>query len=436
MSAPSAFPVAQALTTRYFSHLLHYVRHPGLVYFDVVLPIAQSPAEHIEKLLIREHPYVLSMHVCAGMIAWTFASGTITGNYSSVDRLWSVVPAVYAWLFFLQAWPDFDYRLFALAAVTTIWASRLTFNFWRRGGYNGEEDYRWPWLRSIIKEPYGVVGAVAWHIFSFAFISVYQCLLLWAIIVPIGLEVYTVRYRPKQVLSRTRSVYVPWTHYDTAATVLALACIALEAVADNQQWTFQTQKHKLLAAERARLDRGPSAVHTGRASASMSGKSVVAPSSGSDREILGRLPAPYHIGFPTTGLFKYSRHANYFGEISLWFCLHLYVVAATATSTTLSVKPNLPFDAAVTLALSADWSTLFVVTGRATARVAAIPLARWSLTGALNLLMLFNGSTAITEWITERKYPWYKEYVVRTSRWMPFFSGGEVVAPRKGPADS
>ena len=67
---------------------------------------------------------------------------TATGNYSQVDKLWSIVPFVYCWLVVC------DERTLLMAIVATIWGIRLTWNFNRRGGYkwppwDGDEDYRW-----------------------------------------------------------------------------------------------------------------------------------------------------------------------------------------------------------------------------------------------------------------------------------------------------
>lgn len=46
-------------------------------------------------------------------------------------------------------------RLDHVMAVSIIWSARLTFNYWRKGGYTvGSEDYRWP----IVKERIGTAG--------------------------------------------------------------------------------------------------------------------------------------------------------------------------------------------------------------------------------------------------------------------------------------
>lgn len=59
-----------------------------------------------------------------------------------VDQIWSISPVVYAWYFTHMS--DYHPRLIALALLISVWGARLTYNFYRKGGYNGEEDYRWP----------------------------------------------------------------------------------------------------------------------------------------------------------------------------------------------------------------------------------------------------------------------------------------------------
>ena len=71
----------------------------------------------------------------------------LTKNVSQVDKMWSVLPAIYAWMCVV------DSRTLLMASLSTIWSARLTYNFHRRGGYSwppwhGEEDYRWEILRT------------------------------------------------------------------------------------------------------------------------------------------------------------------------------------------------------------------------------------------------------------------------------------------------
>lgn len=66
-----------------------------------------------------------------------------------VDKLWSIAPVCYFWHFALHdrlahgAGVPLNYRLVCMAALATLWGSRLTYNFARKGGYRwAEEDYR------------------------------------------------------------------------------------------------------------------------------------------------------------------------------------------------------------------------------------------------------------------------------------------------------
>ena len=39
----------------------------------------------------------------------------------------------------------------------------------------------------------------------------------------------------------------------------------------------------------------------------------------------------YQRGFLVKGLYKYSRHPNYFGELFLWWCIYLFTVSSQYT---------------------------------------------------------------------------------------------------------
>lgn len=98
----------------------------------------QSPA-------VSADPLLGSVVICA--IVWTvcWLLSIITGNYSQVDRLWSVLPFAYSWWFTLFG--SFievaNPRLLLISILTTSWGLRLSYNFYRKGGYNPkDEDYR------------------------------------------------------------------------------------------------------------------------------------------------------------------------------------------------------------------------------------------------------------------------------------------------------
>ncbi len=106
-----------------------------------------------------------------------FVVGAITNNVSQVDKLWSLMPPIYAWA--IVAFTGAQPRQVLVAALITVWGLRLTYNFSRKGGYSwkfwdGEEDYRWAVLR---KKP-GFSNPIVWFIFNLAFISFYQSFMI------------------------------------------------------------------------------------------------------------------------------------------------------------------------------------------------------------------------------------------------------------------
>lgn len=115
--------------------------------------------------------------IAAVIALGAFVTSEITRNYSQVDKLWSIVPPVFAWYF--AAASGWEPRLVLMAVLATAWGARLTFNFWRRGGYSwppwsGVEDYRWAVLRTnpLLASPW------RWRLFNLGFVSLYQVLLL------------------------------------------------------------------------------------------------------------------------------------------------------------------------------------------------------------------------------------------------------------------
>jgi len=194
----------------------------------------------------------------------TWALSIPSKDTSWVDRIWSVVPIVYAWVFASGA-GFADMRLNVIAALITLWGARLTFNFARKGGYApGGEDYRWEILRARMK-PW------QYQVFNILFIVVAQNVILFLITLPMN-----------ELLANP----APLSGVDAALAVLFLALLTLETVADQQQWNF----HQFKRAERA----------------------------------AGREVRP---AFLTTGLFSISRHPNFFAEQAQWWVVYLFVFA-------------------------------------------------------------------------------------------------------------
>ncbi|WP_348788094.1 DUF1295 domain-containing protein [Leifsonia sp. NPDC080035] len=267
---------------------------------------------------MRVEPFLICLWVLAAVCALTWVLSLITGEHSWVDRIWSVVPLVYVWIFAGAAGLQ-DARLNLMAALVTLWGIRLTFNFARKGGYApGGEDYRWEVLR-------GRMSRGAFAAFNLFFIVIYQNVLLLLITLPAWTAFE----------HRT-----PLGALDVVCAVLFLAFLVGETVADQQQWNF----HQWKKAEKA----------------------------------AGREPSPR---FLQTGLFRLSRHPNFFFEQAQWWVVFLFGC------------------------------------------VAAGSLLQWTVIGPLLLTGLFIGSTVFTESISKSRYPEYAEYQARTSPIVPWFPG-------------
>jgi steroid 5-alpha reductase family enzyme len=203
-------------------------------------------------------PLVLVLIVAGIAAAFCWITSLITHETSWIDRLWSIVPVVYVWIFAgaaLTSGVDAT-RLIVMAVLVTAWGARLTFNFARKGGYTGMEDYRWAVLRSRM---------TSWQfqLFNLLFIVLAQS----ALLVLITLPAYVARQHP-----------VPFTGWDAAFAVLFAGFLAGETVADQQQWEFHRAK----------------------------------------RQAGGTLEP----GFLSTGLFAYSRHPNFFFEQAQWWVFY------------------------------------------------------------------------------------------------------------------
>jgi len=212
---------------------------------------AEQYADHMDPLLL-----VLIVAGVAAAFCWI--TSLVTNETSWIDRLWSIVPVVYVWIFAVSALvTGIDAtRLVVMAVLVTAWGVRLTFNFARKGGYTGMEDYRWAILR-------GRMTKWQFQLFNILFIVLFQS----ALLVLISLPAYIAWQHP-----------VPFTGWDAAFAALFVALLVGETVADQQQWAFHQAK----------------------------------------RAAGGTLEP----GFVTTGLFAYSRHPNFFFEQAQWWAFY------------------------------------------------------------------------------------------------------------------
>ncbi|KAI8809414.1 hypothetical protein BJ742DRAFT_852796 [Cladochytrium replicatum] len=350
-------------------------------------------------------PLLLTLLLNVILILSCYILQRTTGNYSWVDRVWSISPPLFALIIMfypihtaeglavsvLSVWNQHP-RLLFVGTLIVLWGIRLTYNFARKGGYDPkEEDYRWAWCRKVIPNP------ILWELFSSVFISFYQLTLIWLIS---ALPMYIV-WRFAQDTISTPSV-VGWTSIDTLATLFFVIFFLMEIIADEQQWAFQNRKWAFIRAsqEREALLASQNASTSGSAGKN---RSTVA-------EIVAKLPAPYSYGFSTIGVFRYSRHLNFFGEFMMWWAVYLYSVATSEQLFFLD-KPDAPE--------RATFGTWWMVFGQ-------FYLVNWSIFGTVLLTLLFQGSTALTEHLTLQKYPLYKLYQMTTSSLVPWFPGSSV----------
>ncbi len=222
----------------------------------------------------------------AEILAWemvgfsllSFIVSEVTRNYSQTDKLWSLTPIVFCWT--AAHLGGYEPRMVLVSVLVTIWGARLTYNFGRMGGYSwkfweGHQDYRWDHVREMtpaLKKP------LLWTLFNLFFISFYQHGLLMLIALPIV------------TLHGTGEPGV----WDAVLAALFLGLVIWETIADQQQWNFQTEKHR-------RINAGET------------------------------LTAPYDKGFTHTGLWARSRHPNYFAEQSIWVVVFGFSLLATGS---------------------------------------------------------------------------------------------------------
>ena len=141
-----------------------------------VLTFSSGGFSSLGPYLIKANPLRIVFETAVALAFAAFLSSIVSGDYSWVDRLWSTAPVAFTWDYAGRSWGD--WRTLAAALVFTAWGARLTFNFARKGGYSGMEDYRWPIMRQRMP------NLVAWQAFNLFFISSFQVGLLVLMTLP------------------------------------------------------------------------------------------------------------------------------------------------------------------------------------------------------------------------------------------------------------
>jgi len=283
----------------------------------------------------------------------------VTQNFSQMDRLWPILPVIYSWSFLYtsmsynkdssvgiktsirtDAFSASVERLFLISALITAWGIRLFAAFWRRGYYEWHHtDHRWPVVMKRFSSKWTM------HLFNFIFMGFGQNWILLGYVLPMW------------YIQTHENTISPLNKFDYLCALVCLISFVIEAVADEQQWAFQSEKHKWL-------------------------KSVET-SNATNVEI-----EHFKRGFCTTGLFKYSRHPNYLGDLFFWWSIYSFTLTAQLNEGTLS--------------LTNPWS-----------------LVNYSMGATLFMTGLFHRSANLTEMISAKKYPEYVEYKKQVGRIIP-----------------
>lgn len=95
---------------------------------------------------------------------------------------------------------------------------------------------------------------------------------------------------------------------------------------------------------------------------------------------LEELPEPYNRGFLVQGLWSIMRHPNYLGEQGFWVALYLFTIGACITQ---------------------------------------YGIFNWSIVGVALLLLVFMGSSRMSESMCNKKYPEYQNYQKRVFKYLP-----------------
>ncbi|KAI6834626.1 DUF1295-domain-containing protein [Hortaea werneckii] len=289
-----------------------------------------SDVDGLKDIYTSTNPAISGLAFAIALMPVFLLVSEINRNFSQVDRVWSLLPTVYHAHYALWARMNGmdTQKVDNVLAFSVVWSLRLTFNYWRKGGYEiGSEDYRW----NIIKDK---IGAFGLFILNIVFISSVQSVLLWAVTAPAYILLLSTRLSP--------SMQTP----DYVISRAMIGLVILEFFADNQMWNFQQAKKQYQ--KTAQVPKG----------------------SGFTRAQLDR-------GFITTGLWRFSRHPNFAAEQAIWLCLYAWGCVASET------------------------------------------YFNWSVAGVAGYMLVFAGSTPLTERISAGKYPDYKVYQQRVGRFIP-----------------
>jgi steroid 5-alpha reductase family enzyme len=262
----------------------------------------------VARLFSALHPLIM---IAAGDLAATilvFVFSMVLNNSSAYDPYWSVKPfVIMAACFFIFHIQSPDLRQWLVAGGVTLYALRLTSNFYRDWPGFVHEDWRYVNFRNRFPKQYWTISFLAIHFFPTVMVYL-GCLSLFP------------------VFSQPGSHLNGW---DIAGTIVLFGSVLLAYIADEQLRLFRKRP-------------------------------------GNKGKII------------TTGLWKISRHPNYLGEISTWWGLFFFAIAAGCS----------------------NW---------------------WTIAGPVAITVMFIfASIPLIEKRHIQKRPEYRDYMAKTSVLLPF----------------
>ena len=246
--------------------ILQLFIHPSALFQSLV-----SGETAVDQLL---RLWVVIM-LCTAIVC--FVVGELSHNYSQTDKVWSLMPIVYSFVT-LYAFPSSP-RIWLMTLLVTIWGLRLSYNFYRKGGYNkipwkGQEDYRW----GIVRQHPILQKGIRVTLFNLLFISLYQHVLIFLFSTPL--------------LLAALHASISLSGLDYLAAFCMLLFILLETIADNQLYNFHTLKRNNLFQN-------------------------------------GKYKSSLQKGFMSEGLWNYVRHPNFVAEQAIWVSFYFFGVASS-----------------------------------------------------------------------------------------------------------
>lgn len=308
----------------------------------ILPPLLSSPSiSDFFDTAVALNPVVTSFWLTHIFVVLQLFLSLLTRSFSWNDRVWPIIPLIYALVYTLHApissdgrtESQLDARLALMSGLVMVWGIRLTANAARRGYYKpGFLDHRYTWLQANVVR-IKLLFIIAYCILICGFMTVLLALVS----------------SPCYYAWLARGPDSPLSWLDMVAAAGMVTCVTIETAADNQQYAFQCRKSQWKSLPDKERE-------TKAATGSFSEE---------------------QNGFVQTGLFAWSRHPNFFAEISGWWFFYLFSIAAS---------------------------------GR---------IVNWTIIGPVLYLLLFQITTPLTERISADKYPAYQDYQQRVSRLIP-----------------